>query len=77
MFDCKTVESENSEFWLFATTMPEESLAKANNVNFAAPRMESDVIDREKLPEIASVVNIDEYARYLLGVGKFIPYTYA
>jgi hypothetical protein len=55
--------------------MPKESLAKANNVNFAAPRMESDFIEREKLPEVASEVNVDEYARYLLGVGKFKPYT--
>jgi hypothetical protein len=60
MVDCSWVKSENSEFWPFARTIPEESLAKANTVNFAAPRIASDFIKSDKLPETASVVNVDE-----------------
>jgi hypothetical protein len=60
MLDCNRVESENSEFWLFVRTIPEESLARANTVNFVAPRMESDFIEAAKAPEVAFVVNAAE-----------------
>jgi hypothetical protein len=60
MVDCIRVKSENSEFWLFAIVSPEESLPKAKTVNFPAPRMASDFIESDRLPDVASVVNVDE-----------------
>jgi hypothetical protein len=53
--------------------MPEGSIANAKTVSFAAPRIASDLKDTENAPEVASDVKVDEYTRYLLGVGKFRP----
>jgi hypothetical protein len=40
--------------------MPEGSLPKAKIVNFVAPRIVSDFIESDSLPETASVVNVEE-----------------